>query len=1036
MDIGNHMKKIAWLLLSLISLGFNACAVADQCTAVFPAAVQSTLATTGNITFTCGSQVISNSTPTNSLPTPTLTNPSGCGTNTCPTANCTATGFPVNTLSVGAFQASSGAGGNFTVSTNQTATIDNNNNITTDYNTVLVMPNATLNFSANPSGGTLYRINTLDLRNNATVNFIGGDYWIGTLTTSGGQTKVITTTGTTRLFILNNMTVTKGLVWNTASTADQFFIYGYGSFSITSATSQINAILYSQQNITLGQTALTGAITAQNVTLNTNSTVAYDATAVNNLNFGSVCQTTQFVVSAPATATNCQNTTVTVTAQNAGGQTVTNYTGTITLDTQTGSGMWVSTSGSGAFSGNVNNGLATYTFVTGDNGVASFQLSYPGSGSSPVTVKAYQTNNTNIFGLSGAINFVSAGLSVTDVAVSNPPAAPPPAFSTTQTAGSDFNLYLTAINENNCDVNTSYAGAKNIRFYTTYINPTTGTMNATINGTTIASSSGAATTTQSINFTSGVATVTGRYNDAGQLSLNVIDTAVSPAGPTGVSGNFVVKPASFAMNIPGNTATQATSPAGAAQTACLADAVFAKAGNNFTVNVQPRNALGNVTPNYGNETSPQGIILTSGSVLGPTGGRNGSANNGAIGNGSTFTKITSGSPTPPAGWSYPYFQGTTFSFDEVGCINLTAGVSGGNYLSASNGAVTGSLVVGRFTPDHFDTSGNTPQFTTTCTGGGGSFTYLDQPFVYATQPVLTVLARALAGTTTQNYTGSFWKLTSSGFGSVYNKAYFPVTGGDTIPALNLSATIPAPTFVDVGAGVPGSAGSGTGTFTFADGGGLKIQRLVGTLSPPLTAEIQLRVATITDSDSVACTGTGCSAGGFSFGATTSGNGIAFAGTGGGKQFYHGRLNVINASGSEILPLTVPMQTEYYTSANGFVLNSLDTGSSGNCTVYTGGATNLVVTPSSGLSTTATVSGSPTYYFSGGALNISLSAPTGTTTGYADIEASIGTILPWLQYNWSYTGTLGTTYSNNPRGRGTFGIFKGNDRVIYQKEVTQ
>lgn len=1026
------MKKIAWLLLSLILLFFNTCALATQCTSAFPAAVQSTLATTGNVTFTCGSRVTANSTPTNSLPTPTLTNPGGCGTNTCPTANCTATGVPVGTLSVGAFQTSSGAGGSITVPTNATQTIDGNNNTTTDYNAITIMPNATLNFSVNPSGGTMYRITSLEIKNNGTVNFNGGDYWIGTLTTSGGQTKIVTTTGTTRLFILNNVTVTKGLVWNTASTADKFFIYGYGSFSITSATTQINAIMYAQGNITLGQTALTGAVTAQNVTLDTNSTVAYDATAVNNLNFGTICQTTQFAVSAPATGTNCQNTTVTVTAQNAGGQTITDYTGTITLDTQTGSGMWGSTSGGGAFSGNVNNGLATYTFVTGDNGVASFQLSYPGSGSSPITVKAYQTNNTSIFGLSGAINFVSAGLSVTDVAVSNPPAAPPSAFSTTQTAGSDFTLYLTAT-DLNCDINTSYTGAKNIRFYTTYLNPTTGTINATINGTTIASSSGAAATTQSITFANGVATVTGRYNDAGQLRLNVIDTAVSPAGPTGASGDFVVKPASFAINIPGNTAAQTTSPAGAAQTACLADSVFAKAGNNFTVNVQPLNALGSVTPNYGNETSPQGIILTSGSVLGPTGGRNGSANNGTIGNGSTFTKITSGSP--PSGWSLPYFQGTTFSFDEVGCINLTTGVSGGNYLSASNGAVSGSLVVGRFTPDHFDTAGNTPQFKTMCTGSG-SFTYLDQPFVYATQPVLTVLARALAGTTTQNYTGSFWKLTSSGFGSVYNKAYFPVTGGDTIPSLVLSATIPAPTFVDVGAGIPGSAGSGTGTFTFADGGGLKIQRLVGTLSPPLTAEIQLRVATITDSDSVLCTGTGCSAGGFSFGATTSGNGITFSGAGGGKQFYHGRLNVMNATGSELLPLTVPMRTEFYTSANGFILNSLDTGSSGNCTAYTGGATNLVVTPSSGLSTTATVSGSPDYYFQQGALNISLSAPTGTTTGYADIEASIGTILPWLQYNWSYTGTLGTTYSNNPRGRGTFGIFKGNDRVIYQKEVTQ
>ncbi len=1032
------MKKSIGIFFALISLCINQQVVADSCVSIFPAAIQSTLPTTGNVTFTCGSRVLVNSTPTNSLPTPTLTNPGGCGTITCPTTNCAATGTTVNTISPGAFQTSSNAGGNINIPTNGTQTIDGNNNTTTDYNTVTVNPHATLNFTSNPSGTTVYRITSLNLQNDATVNFNGGDYWIGTLSTAGGQTKIVTTTGTTRLFVLNDVVVTKGLVWNTAGTADKFFIYGYGNFNITSATSQINAVMYSQKNIILGQTALTGSITAQNVTLNTNSTVSYDANALNNILLGSICTTSaavsQFGVSAPSTGTNCQNMTITVTAQNSGGQTITSYTGGITLNTQTGSGTWVSTTGGGTLT-NLGSGQATYQFVSGDNGVASFQLNYPASGSAPVTIRVSQTNNAGIFGLSGPINFVPAGLLVTDTPVSNPPASPPAAFSTTQTAGTNFTLYLTAYNPSSCGIITSYTGAKNIRFYTTYVNPTTGTINATINGTAIASSSGAAATTQSITFTNGVATVTGRYNDAGQLSLNVIDTAVSPAGPTGASGNFVVKPASFAINIPGNTAAQTTSPAGAAQTACLADIAFAKAGNNFTVNVQPLNALGSVTPNYGNETSPQGITLSSSAVLGPTGGRNGSANNGVIGNGSAFTKQTSGSP--PAGWSLPYFSGTTFTFDEVGCINLTAAVSGGNYLSASNGAVTGSQVVGRFTPDHFDVSGNTPQFKTGCSTGSGSFTYLDQPFLYNTQPILTVISRALAGTTTQNYTGSFWKLTSSGFGSVYNKAYFAVNGGDTIPALNLSAIIPAPTFVDVGAGVPGSAGSGTGTFTFSDNGGLKVQRLVGTLSLALTAEIQLRIATITDSDNVLCTGTGCSTGGFSFGATTSGNGIAFSGTGGGKQFYHGRLVVLDANGPENLPLIVPMQTQFYTSGGGFVVNTLDTGSSGNGTAFTGGDLNLNLTPSSGLSTTATVSGSPNFYFQQGVLNISLSAPTGTTTGYVDIEANLSDAnLSWLQYNWSYSGTLGTTYSDNPMGRGTFGIFKGNDRLIYEKELTQ
>ncbi|HXH54486.1 MAG TPA: DUF6701 domain-containing protein [Gammaproteobacteria bacterium] len=1039
------MKKIAWTLMVFILLFLNTRAAATQCTSAFPAAIQSTLPATGKVTFTCGSRVTSNSTPTDSLPTPTLTNPVGCVTNTCPNANCTATGATVGTISPGAFQASSGAGGNVTVSTNNTQTIGGSDNTTTDYNAISVSPHATLNFSTKPSGSTIYRINSLDLNNNSTVNFQGGDYWIGTLTISGGQAKNITTTGTTRLFIGSDVGFSTGLTWNTMNTADKFFIYAYGNFNIT-APSTIRAIIYSQKNVTLGSTTLTGAVTAQNITLNNNSTVAYDAAAVNNLDFGFVCSpTSQLAVSAPATGTHCQGMAITVAAQNANAQTITNYTDSITLNTQTGAGMWVSTSGGGAFSDNANNGLATYTFVAGDNGSASFQLNYPASGSAPVTIKASQTNNAGIFGLSNSINFVPASLLVTDTPVSNF-SDPPPAFATPQTAGTNFTLHLTAYNPGNCGVVTSYSGTKNIRFYTTYVNPTTGTINAKINGATIANSVDAVATTQPITFTNGMATITNcSYDDVGKLQLNVIDTATNPAGPSGASGDFVVKPASFTLNVPNNAASQTQTA-----TACLANNIFKKAGNNFTVNVQARNSSQGVTPNYGNETPKQGIMLTSGAIYGPTNARNGSTGVGAIRNGDVieaFTKIISGGAPANSGWPLPYFQGTTFSFDEVGCINLTASVLGGSYLDVPSSA-TGNLVIGRFTPDHFDASGldssnSPPQFKTACSNESSGFTYLDQPFLYARQPVLTVTARALGGTITQNYTGSFWKLSSNGFASVYNKAYFPVNLEDTIPSLILSPlTPPPPTFIDVGGGVAIATGAGTGTFTFSDGGGLKIQRLSGTLVPPFTVEIQLRVETIKDADNVLCTGTGCSAGGLSFGETTLGNGIVFSGGGGGKQFYHGRLVLIDASGPETFPLLVPMQTQFYITAGGFILNTIDTGSSGNCTAYpyTENAKNLNLTTSSGLSTTATLAGSPPYYFSGGTLNVSLSPPTGTTTGYADIEATLqantGANLPWLQYNWPYAGSAGIDFRANPRGRGTFGIFKGNDRVIYQKEITQ
>ncbi len=987
---------------------------ADICTQTFQNSVQSnTLGST--ITFACGTKVLNNS--TNALAIPIVNNPAGCATPTCGTSNCTSAGTTVSPLNLGSFQSSSNAGGNITIGANSTLTINNN---TTDYNLVSVRSNATLNFSANPSGATIYRISSLELNNSATVNFATGDYWIDSLLQSGGQpiTINIVGTGTTRIYLNTNTTISRPISWNVSNSASQLLIYAFNNLTINSSSASANAIIYAAGDVNLTNFTLNGALTAKNITLSGTSVITYNSAAVTAANFGTTCpfsSVSQFVVTAPSTGSYCQNMTVAVTAQNAMSQTETTYARQITLTTQSNAGTWISTTGGGALSSTVN-GAATYQFVAGDNGVANFRLSYPNSGASPITIKAYQTDTPTILGNSGSINFAPSSLVITD----NPVSGAPTAFSSAQTAGTNFTLYLTAYSGSSCGVVTNYTGTKTIRFYTTYVNPTTGTLNAKINGVNIANSVDAVQTTQPIIFNNGVATVIGSYSDAGQLMLNVADTA--SGGPSGQSGNFVVKPYQFAINIPGNSATQTTAPPAGAVSACLANAVFKKAGVPFTVNVQAQNAQGTVTPNYGLETVSQGILLTSSALLAPTNGRNGSTGLGTIGNGSTFSRVTgAGSPFTGA-----YYTGSNFYFDEAGCINLTVAVGTGSYLGAGN--VSNSTVVGRFIPDHFSVSGNVPLLTTGCSGSFGSFTYLDKPFLYTTAPVLTVTAQSLQNTTTQNYTGNFWKLSNSALGNIYNKFYDPLRVGDIIPNLIFSAANSTPSFLD--------EGNGVGTFTFSDGGGFKIQRLSGSLAPPFRAEIQLNVPTITDSDGVICTGAGCVSGGFAFGLPTAGNGIAFTGTGtgSGKQFFQGRLIVLNSSGSQLLPLTLPMQTQVYTasgSTSGFAINALDS-----CTTFNSAA-NLTITQF-GVSTIASLPASPAT-FSQGILNITLNAPTPAATGYVDVEANISTSaanLPWLQYNWPYNGITGTNFSANPRGRGTFGVFKGNDRVIYQQEITQ
>ncbi len=66
--------------------------------------------------------------------------------------------------------------------------------------------------------------------------------------------------------------------------------------------------------------------------------------------------------------------------------------------------------------------------------------------------------------------------------------------------------------------------------------------------------------------------------------------------------------------------------------------------------------------------------------------------------------------------------------------------------------------VGRFYPFDFALTRNTPTFASACSS---NFTYIGQPFTYATLPVATVTARNAAGGTTQNYVGNFMKIAST-----------------------------------------------------------------------------------------------------------------------------------------------------------------------------------------------------------------------------------------------------------------------------------
>lgn len=505
-------------------------------------------------------------------------------------------------------------------------------------------------------------------------------------------------------------------------------------------------------------------------------------------------------------------------------------------------------------------------------------------------------------------------------------------------------------------------------------------------------------TTKNMQFgANGQAAFTLNYPDVGAISLFARYNI--PLGTGGASGNlmtgssnsFVVKPANFTLSAVKRTSDNFANPAATVATG----PAFITAGSNFTATVTAVNSLGAATPNFGKEIAPETVKLTPNLVTGL-----GLTNNPALANPTAFGTFSSGAAT-----------GTTFSWGEVGIITLTPSIGDADYLGAGDVTGTASGNVGRFYPFDFAMTRNTPAFASACSS---NFTYVGQPFTYATQPIATVTARNAAGGTTQNYVGNFMKIASSSATPALGAGrytYFDALGGGTTPVL--TAALHSPLASDP---IVGTFSGGTGTLTFnADATFTR-----GSPVSPFDADIALNFSLV-DSDGVATARVDgvAATNPVRFGTATAGNGITFTSA---KAMRYGRLVLSNAFGSELLDLPVPMETQYF--SNGiYQTNTLDS-----CTTITTANVKLS-------SSTATVTGISagkgsikiTKPGSAAAIDVCVdldgSVPTDTTC-----VATSGANLPWLQWKWS-----GAAYDRDPKAKASFGAYKGADEFIYFRE---
>ena len=378
------------------------------------------------------------------------------------------------------------------------------------------------------------------------------------------------------------------------------------------------------------------------------------------------------------------------------------------------------------------------------------------------------------------------------------------------------------------------------------------------------------------------------------------------------------------------------------------------------------------------------------------------------------------------------------SYNEVGSFALQlmdssfASVDGadttGDCTATGRYVCSATVNVGRFVPDHFAVALNTPVFAPAC----GPFTYIGQAFSYSTAPVITVTAQDFANNTTTLYqtAGSWWRITS---GSLTGKSYTAAVG-----TLDVS-------------GVPGvdpvitPAGLGTGTLTFSSGTGIFFTRSTPTApASPYDADVSLAINVI-DADGVSLATNPAR-----FGTATAGNGITFSDgsalTTNDKQMRFGRLVIRNANGSQLVPLPVLVEAQYWSGApmNTFITNTQDS------------CTSIAAANETMANYTANLSGSPTCEtamggggtLSSGRRTLLLAAPGSGNSGSVDVTVNLGASasgntcttqggapgsattanLPHLQGNWT-----GGAYDANPTARAAFGVFRGAEEVVFVRE---
>ena len=743
---------------------------------------------------------------------------------------------------------------------------------------------------------------------------------------------------------------------------------------------------------------------------------------------GSTPTVSAFSISGTGSASTCTPQTLTITAVDSSGNTVTGYTGTLSLSTSTGRGDWSAGSSpapSGTFvAGASNSGAATYTFKAGDNGVVKLRLSH--SLAQNVTVTAVDSSISGSSTTSAAISFKDNAF-VWAEDLNNKITG-----SNVVVAGRAHDMQVSLIKKDpttgSCGVATNFNGSRNLKLWRTdnggpWAAPSIVSPALSVPATRPGANNLALT------FSAGVATLNLATTDIGKYTLNLDDDSLTYASATvsGSIGDLIVRP--FTITVSGLTLSGTSNPGGS----LASDGVFGKAGAAFsaTVSAYRWSSTADVTSDGAPDSTAAFAQVTAGG-LAP--GFSSSVTLSPLAGSQTPTSAVGGVLGSLSNGTVSSFAGGTatvsnLAYSEVGSFQfVTSGVvasflSSGVALDAVVFNAAGNPVnrVGRFVPAGYTVSGaSTTHRSAMACATASSFTYLDEDFTLG----FTLTAQNTLGAATKNYVDTFAKLVLTTPGN-FNLA--GIAGSTMFKAggrLSTSAS--------TGSWGAGSTG-GTAAVTLT----ARAARAASADGPHDSAQFGIAPA---DSDGVTMLT-------LNLDTDTPANG-ADSTLLGQVPLRHGRLRLQNGMSAANRSLALPVAAQYW-NGSAFITNPSDA-----CTRVT--AANLsfgnfrkTLTAADAVMAPASVTVNPS-----GSTFITLRAPSSSHVGSMDLAIALGsgsnpsdqsclkTAAGWTAATAASAGAnlaalrgawCGSAATSDPSARATWGVYRGSNGVIYQRE---